>query len=140
MKKKYNFRINLSNQSVSIEISPAIFPIPVILLAAYHFIDDAKVIVDGAEKAITVTLIPLKKAEESDLPRTKESMVRGLEELAFEFNIQLISSFLEEEESKKHAGVRETIMKAALLPQALDSSPKEQPTEKSAQPEKPCSK
>jgi His-Xaa-Ser system protein HxsD len=111
MKKKYNFEINFSNQTVSIEVSPLIFPTPVILHAAYHFIDDAKVIVDEVnDKKIAAILIPNKKLEESEL-----------EELAYEFNIQLISSFVEGVESEKNVGIRETIMKAALLPQVLQA-------------------
>ena len=107
MKDKYNFRVDFANQKVSIEVSTAIFPVPVILHTAYHFIDEAKVIVKkGKKDELIVTLIPEHEFKESDL-----------ENLAYEFNIQLISSFTEEEESVKHAGVRDTVMKAALLPQ-----------------------
>lgn len=109
MKEKYNFKLDLLNQSVSIKVSSAIFPAVVILRAAYHFIDEAKVIVGQDKKdKVLITFIPEKKPlKESDL-----------EELAYEFNIQLISSFVEEEESRKHAGLREIMMKSALLPQA----------------------
>jgi len=104
MKEKYNFKIDSSNQNVSIEVSSSIFPIPVILLATYYFIEDRKVIVEkGNNDKTIVTLIPNQKLDEVDL-----------EKLAYEFNIQLISSFLEEEESRKHAGIRDTMMKAAL--------------------------
>ena len=59
-----------------------------------------------------------------------------MEELAYEFNIQLISSFVEEEESGKHAGVREAMMKAALLPQDQNLSQRKPLSEKSSQSEK----
>ena len=108
MKDKYNFRVDFANQKVSIEVSTAIFPVPVILHTAYHFIDEGKVIVKESKQGkVVITLIPEKNP-------TKES---DLENLAYEFNIQLISSFVEGEESKKHAGIRDTMMKAALLPQ-----------------------
>jgi His-Xaa-Ser system protein HxsD len=107
IKKEHNFKIDFSNRKISIEVSSEIFPIPVILRAAYHFIDEAKVIAEkGKKDKVIVTLIPEHEFKESDL-----------ENLAYEFNIQLISSFLEEEESRKHAGVRDAMMKAALLPQ-----------------------
>jgi len=103
MKEKYNFKIDSSNKTVSISVSSLIFPKPVILRAAYHFIEEGKVVVEGDDKMITVTIIPDRAAEPD------------LEELAYEFNIQLISSFVEDEESKKHVGARETMLRAALL-------------------------
>lgn len=115
MTEKYNFKIDSTNKTISISISPLIFPRPVILLAAYHFIEDSKVIVDGDENLVTVTLIPEKKLGETEL-----------EELAYEFNIQLISSFVEDEESRKHVGTRETMLKAALTPPPRPSPPPSQ--------------
>ena len=112
MKEKYNFKIDSVNNTVLIEVSPAVFPKSVILHAAYHFIEDEKVIIEGGEEKITVTLIPEEKLKEDNL-----------EELAYEFNIQLISSFVEGEESRKHAGIRDTMMRAAL------SSPPHAPTQ-----------
>ncbi len=108
--KKYNFKIDSSSQTVSFKISPLLFPKAVILQAAYHFIEDGKVVVEGEDKIIIVTIIPNKAVTKSDL-----------EELAYEFNIQLISSFVEGEESKKHAKIRETMLKAAVLPQTPPS-------------------
>jgi His-Xaa-Ser system protein HxsD len=124
MKEKYNFKIDSSNKTVSIAISPLIFPTPVILHAAYHFIEDRKVIVGGDNDIITVTLIPNKKVEFTDL-----------EELAYEFNIQLISSFVEDEESRKHAGVREAMLKAALAPVPPRSFSPQPPKENSCKQE-----
>ena len=111
MEEKYNFRISPSDRSVSIRVSPEIFPIPVILHSAYHFIDEAEVIVepDKLKDKIVITLIFDKETD--------------LENLAYEFNIQLISSFVEGEESKIHAGIRDTMMKAALLPGELKKQP-----------------
>lgn len=126
MKEKYNFKIDSSDKRVLIEVSPAIFPLPVILHAVYHFIDEARVIVgEGGKGKIMIALIPNKKIGEADL-----------ENLAYEFNIQLISSFVESEESEKQAGVRETIMKAALLPQIQSPPRSESPPEKPSQPKK----
>jgi len=111
MKEKYNFKIDSVNKTVSISISPLIFPRPVILHAAYHFIEEGKVIIEGEDEMVKVVLIPDNKAQESDL-----------EELAYEFNIQLISSFVENEESERHAGIRETMLKAALSSSPRPSS------------------
>ena len=114
MKDKYNFKIGSPSREVSIRVSSEIFPIPVILHAAYYFIDEAKVIAEkGKKDEVIVTLIPEQEMKEPDL-----------ENLAYEFNIQLISSFVEEEESRKHVGVRDTMMKAALLPPISSQPPK----------------
>jgi len=131
MKEKYNFKIDSSNKSISIEVSPVIFPIPAILYAAYHFIESGKVIVEkGNEERVVVTLIPNQELKEPEL-----------EKLAYEFNIQLISSFVEEEESKKHVGVRDTLMKAALFPQTQNFfQRKPSSSDEPSQPEKNCSK
>jgi len=110
--KKYNFEIDPDNKTVSFDVSSLLFPKSVIFSAAYRFIEDGKVIIGGNDKIIRVTIIPVKEATAPDL-----------EELAYEFNIQLISSFVEDEESRKHAGIRETILKAAVLPQGFSSSP-----------------
>ncbi|PJC51793.1 MAG: hypothetical protein CO031_00690 [Candidatus Nealsonbacteria bacterium CG_4_9_14_0_2_um_filter_37_38] len=127
MKKAHNFRIDFSNQKVLIEVSTAVFPIPIILHAAYHFIDEARVMVEkGKNDKVIVILIPEKK-------QIKKS---DLEDLAFEFNIQLISSFVEEEESRKQAGVRDTIMKAALLPQVQNLPQRKPSSEEQSQTEK----
>lgn len=128
MKEKHNFKIDLPNKSVLITVSPSIFPIPIILHAAYHFIDEAAVIVDG-ENEITVTFILDREVKESDL-----------EDLACEFNTQLISSFVEDTESRKHAGARDAMLKAALnLPQIQPSikrpSVEEPPIQKSTRQE-----
>ena len=119
--EKHNFKIDAENNTVLITVSSKVFPKPAVLRAAYHFIDDGKVIVDGDENSIIVTLIPNEKTQEP-----------ALEELAYEFNIQLISSFVEEEESRKHAGTREAMFKAALSPPrpfppkpSQENSPKE---------------
>jgi His-Xaa-Ser system protein HxsD len=108
MADRKNFKIDVFQKNVVIEISPTIFSIPVILRAAYHFIDDARVIVNENKKnKIEVIFSPLKMTNKEEL-----------EELGYEFNIQLISSFLEEQESKNNSGIRDAIMKAALLPQS----------------------
>jgi len=105
MKEKYNFEIDANSQSILIRLSPSIFPSPAILRAAYHFIEMANIIIgETTEGKITVTLI-LKKDKITEAE---------LEDMAYEFNIQLISSSVEEEESRKHAGARDMMMRAAL--------------------------
>lgn len=107
MEEKYNFKIDPQNQSVAVEVSSTIFPIPIVLLAAYHFINGRKIIVDkGNGDKLVVTFIPDQKLDETELVT-----------LAYNFNVQLISSFAEEDASKKNAGIRDTMMKAALSPQ-----------------------
>jgi hypothetical protein len=124
MKKKYNFRINFSDGTVSINVSTLVFPKPIILHAAYHFIEAGKVIVEKAKNnQVAVTLIPDGEIEESDL-----------EELGYEFNIQLISSFVENIESERHLGLREEMMRAALSPQFMSSGLKARPQDMSSVP------
>lgn len=119
MKEKYNFKIDLNNSTISVEVSPSIFPPAVILHAAYHFIEEANVIVkegggSDEKNKIIVTFIPKRDSiKESDL-----------DELGYEFNIQLISSFVEEEESRKHAGVRDAMMRAAFSPPQIQRGPR----------------
>lgn len=103
MIKKYNFKVDSSGSSVTIKVPLAIYPRPTILHAAYHFIDEDRVILSGGRKNIAVTFIPEKKTGEAELA-----------ELAYEFNIQLISSFIESAESEKHAKVRDEMMRAAF--------------------------
>ena len=103
----HNFRVNLKEGSVSIDVKPSISPIPIVMHAAYHFIDDAWIVVGGEpQTAITVTLIPINK--EAKNPK------RELEKLGYQFNVQLISSFLEDLEGRRYAGVRNAIVQAAL--------------------------
>lgn len=105
----HNFRVNLREGSVSIDVKPSISPIPVIMHAAYHFIDDVWVIVRGEpQTAITVTLIPTHKQA--------KNQEHELEKLGYQFNVQLISSFLEDLEGRRYAGVRNAIVQAALNP------------------------
>jgi His-Xaa-Ser system protein HxsD len=117
MEEKYNFKIDHQNQSVTLEVSSTIFPAPIVLLAAYCFIDGRKIIVDRANgDKLTVTFIPNKKSDEAELAA-----------LAYDFNVQLITSFAEEETSKKHAGIRDAMMKAALSPQWMPSDHSRRP-------------
>lgn len=111
--EKHNFKINSSNQTVSLEISREIFPVPVILRTTYHFIDDVEVIVKPGKKNLVIVIL---------IKKDKNTKVSELENLAYEFNVQLVSSFVEEEESKKHVGIRDTMMKAALFSQPKNSS------------------
>ncbi len=103
----HNFRVNLKEGSVSIDVKPSISPIPIVMHAAYHFIDDAWIVVGGEpQTAITVTLSPINT--EAKTPK------RALEKLGYQFNVQLISSFLEDLEGRRYAGVRNAIVQAAL--------------------------
>jgi len=105
MREKYNFKIESSDKTLLIEVPLSIFPPAVVLRTAYHFIEQANVIVGEAkENKIAVTLI-FKKDSLSE---------PDLEELAYEFNLQLISCSVEEEESRKHASARDAMMRAAL--------------------------
>lgn len=114
--EKHNFKIDLFNKTVSISVSPLIFPVHVILHAAYHFIDNTNVIVSGDREKITVTLI-------SNVDNVKEL---DLEKLAYEFNVQLISSFVEEVEARKYADIRNTMVKTALgIPSIKPQKPQE---------------
>ena len=78
---------------------------PVIMSAAYHFIDDADVIIDGdPSKKVIVNLI-LNDSDESNLER-----------LGYEFNIELINSFLKDLQARRYMNVRNAMIQAALSP------------------------
>lgn len=113
MKEKHNFKVDSANSAVLIDIPSPIFPTPVVLRAVYHFIDEARVIVGRDKETIVVTLIPNQKADET-----------ALEEMAYEFNIQLVSSYVEEAESERHTKLRDDIMRAALLPRTMGNQEK----------------
>jgi len=112
MKEKYNFKIDAVRGVVTIDVPLTIYPKSIILQAAYRFIEEGKVVLGDGDEIITVTLIPERKIGEAEL-----------EELAYEFNIQLISSFVENTESEKHSKTRDELMRAALFP-SYPSTPK----------------
>lgn len=114
--EKYNFKINPKEKTVCLTVSRAIFPSQVVLHAAYHFIEEAKLVVEGDEKTITVTFIP-----------EKRNSLTELEELAYEFNLQLVTSFLENVEAERYAELREEMMRRAVFPPPAPPQPSSPP-------------
>lgn len=112
--EKYNFKIDPVNKNVAVTVSTAVFPSQIVLHATYHFIEEGKVIVEGDEKTITVILVPEKRNSESEL-----------EELAYEFNLQLVTSFVENTEGERYAKLREEMMRAAISQPRPSSRPPE---------------
>ncbi len=115
MKEKYNFKIDIFNKSVSIDVAKSLFSMPAILHAAYLYIEKRDIIISEEGNKVIITFI-----------LDDQGVTEGdLEKLAFEFNKQLICSSVEDVESRKHAGVRDTMIRAALgLPQ-IQKGPKE---------------
>lgn len=107
MKEKYNFQIEPTEKTVSVNLPKSIFPVSVILHTAYLYIEKADIIVDERGEKVTVTFI-------LDKEQIKEA---DLEKFALEFNKQLICVFVEETESRKHVGARDAMLRAALMPQ-----------------------
>lgn len=105
MADKYNFQVDSLVGRVIVDVSLDIFPASTILLASRYFIEKGGVVIEkGGENKAKVTIIPNQKLSEGEL-----------EKIANDFNNRLISTFSEERERWAHDGIRDTMMKAALL-------------------------
>lgn len=103
---KLNFTIE--NGTAEIKVDPRIFPKEVVLRSAYKFIDRAWISVekDGNSEKILVKLLPREKKTEKEI-----------EKLAFSFNMNLVTSYVEDMEAERYAESRNSMIKAAMLSQ-----------------------
>lgn len=100
MEAKDNIRH--SDESAQMELSPKIYPIDVVLSAAYSMMDRAYIIIDGDPGSrITVSLKP------------REG--KATAQLAYAFNDELINYSVYKRQSEKNASLRELMLKRALL-------------------------
>ena len=101
MAKVDNFELDEKNRLVLVSANPKIYPLPVIFSASYMMLDQAFVVVDGnPEVEIVVSLRPKKG--------------QSLEQLARDFNNQLLNYAVNACESKKTALLRDQIIKQAF--------------------------
>jgi len=109
MPKVDNFEIDKENKLVLVSINPKIFPLPSIFSASYMMLDQAFIVIDGSpETEIVVSLRP------------KNSC--GLEQLARQFNDQLLNYTVNDYESRKTSALREEIVKQAFAGHSRNDS------------------
>lgn len=98
------FNLNEKDSSVVIKINSKVYPLHTIYSASYVFLDRCYIMLDGdPEKEILVEL-RLKKGSNLDL---------GI--LAKEFFNELLNYAFYEEQSRKNASLRDTLLRTALL-------------------------
>jgi len=99
-----SFDLREKDSSIVVRVNPKIYPLHTVYSASYVFLDRCYIILDGdPEKEILVEL-KLKKNSELEL---------GV--LAKEFFNELLNYAFYEEQSKKNAPLRNTLLQAALL-------------------------
>ncbi len=107
--KKHNFEINSDERSIIISVSASVFPVSIIIRTAYQYIDGYDVIMDTApENRISVKLISLDHKIEAP----------QLERLGFDFNKELLNSFLKNLNAERYADLRNSLFRMAMTPMA----------------------
>ena len=96
-----NFEVNKKENTVLVSVNPKVYPLSVIFSASYLMMDQAFVVIDGdPETEIVISLRP--RAE------------HGLEEIARNFNDQLLNYAVNDAESKKTEKLRDALIKDAF--------------------------
>ena len=96
-----NFEIDIKKKLALVSVNPKIFPLQAVLSASYLMLDQAFVVIDGSpETEIVVSLRPRQK----QLP----------EQLARQFNDELLNYAVNNAETKKTEKLREEIIKQAF--------------------------
>lgn len=108
-----NLEIDEKENMVLVSINPRIYPLPVIYSAAYAFINNCYVLIDGDPKE--EILVELR-------PKTKND----LKTLGREFNTELVNYAHYAAQCARNAELREAILKRALLTQDTEKKPTEQ--------------
>ena len=99
-----SFNLNKKDSSIIIKVNPKIYPLHTIYSASYVFLDKCYIMLDGdPKKEIMVEL------------RLKENSNLELDILAKEFFNELLNYAFYEEQSRKNAPLRNTLLKAALI-------------------------
>jgi His-Xaa-Ser system protein HxsD len=96
-----NLQINRKENTVSISINPNLYPVEVIYSAAYIFINQAYVMIDGDPK-------------EEILVRLKPKNSMDLETLGREFNNELVNYMAYLLRTVRSQGTREEIVQRAM--------------------------
>lgn len=97
-----NLTINTKKKFVEISVNPRIYPLAVVMNAAYNFMDKANTIVDGdLREEIIVKLWPL----DADI---------DLERLGKEFNTELVSESVLYRKSAESSSIRNALANTAF--------------------------
>jgi His-Xaa-Ser system protein HxsD len=108
MKKLTNFEIDDEDNFVTISINPKIFPLEVIYLASYVFMDRAYVMLNGdPEKEVLVQLKSKDKKE-------------NLKKLASEFNNELLNYSVYVVQAARTNELRRAIIERALMTNTIE--------------------
>ncbi|MFH0832594.1 MAG: hypothetical protein V1900_02670 [Candidatus Aenigmatarchaeota archaeon] len=102
-----NLELHRKDKFVNVSVNPRLYPLEVIYSSAYIFIDRAFVMIDGDPKE--EILVQLRPKNDSDI-----------EELGREFNNELLNYMVYLHRTVKNQGLRETIMRRALLTNEQD--------------------
>lgn len=97
-----NLEINEEENYILISVNPKIYPLDVIYSAAYTFIDNCYILMDGDPKEEII--IEIRPKEKQDL-----------KEIGRKFNNELINYGTYAMQSVKNASLREAILKRVLL-------------------------
>jgi His-Xaa-Ser system protein HxsD len=101
---------NTGTTPVKVEVNPAIYPLDVIYSAAYKFLEDFYVIIEGnPKKSVFVTLTPKPGGVVRDDP-------------AGMFNNELINYSFYKRQSERNSDIRKSLMQRALLTAELSKS------------------
>lgn len=108
-----NYEIHSKEGYVAVSINPKIYPIDVVMSAAYVFTNDYYVLVDGdPEEEIIVEIRPKKEQKLDDIPKN--------------FNNELINYATYAIQSIKNQHLRQSILDRVLMTQSCyDESPQE---------------
>lgn len=106
-----------SAKTVRITLNPRLYPQSTVMRAAYRFIDDFDVIVDG--DPLSTIFVTLKvKAEDTESTTRKD-----MEQLANTFFSELIHANVEETQSRRYADTRNALIGAALRNLMVQATP-----------------
>jgi len=102
-----NFKIDRRARLVTISVNPSIFPLEVVYSAAYVFMNDAYVILDGDPKSKILVHLKAKNSR------------KDLEALALEFNNELLNYAVYAVQAAKTQEIRKAIVERALMTNTL---------------------
>jgi His-Xaa-Ser system protein HxsD len=108
-----NFDLNKTESAVTVRVNSKIYPLNVIYSASYVFLDRCYIMLDGDPEVEVVVEL-----------RLKDGVDLGLDVLAKEFFNELLNYAFYENQSKKNAQLRNTLLQAALFSDAdVDEEP-----------------
>ena len=96
-----NLEVHKKDNFVIVYVNPKLYPLEVIYSAAYVFINDVYIVIDG-------------NPDEEILIRLRPKSNKNLEELGREFNEQLLNYMAYIQRSMKNQSIREILIKRAL--------------------------